>query len=204
MLNLHRGQGHDIQWRDTATCPTEAQYASMVIDKTGGLFRLTVGLLQAFATTSKDVDYTPLVNNLGLYFQIRDDLLNLADDEFMKSKSFCEDLTEGKFSFPMIHALRIGDDGARAGGASASSTAAQLRAILKQRTEDVDVKRHAQRLMFAAGSLQYTLERCTSLKTEIDAQVVALGGNTPLLKVIEKLHVEVVKISQENGCEKAV
>jgi len=64
----------------------------MVIDKTGGLFRLAVGLMQAFATQQTETDFSPLVNKLALYFQIRDDLINLADAEYMKSKSFCEDL----------------------------------------------------------------------------------------------------------------
>ncbi|KAL3783578.1 hypothetical protein HJC23_002082 [Cyclotella cryptica] len=194
MLNLHRGQGHDIHWRDSTTCPTESQYISMVIDKTGGLFRLAVGLMQAFATTSTDVDFTPLVNNLGLYFQIRDDLINLADEEYMKSKSFCEDLTEGKFSFPIIHCIRHG------GGDG--SVANQLLSILKQRTEDVDVKRYAQRLMFEAGSLHYTREKCTRLKEEIVQQIVDLGGNDPLLKMIEMLDVQVEKIAELHGCER--
>ena len=69
----------------------------MVKDKTGGLFRLAVGLMQSFATTNKHVNYTKLVDDLAMYFQIRDDFINLADEEYMKSKSFCEDLTEGKF-----------------------------------------------------------------------------------------------------------
>ncbi len=206
MLNLHRGQGHDIQWRDTATCPTESQYCSMVIDKTGGLFRLAVGLLQSFATSHKNVDFTPLVNNLGLYFQIRDDLINLADEEYFKSKSFCEDLTEGKFSFPIIHCIRRGgerDDGGQNGepGDSSSSAAAQLLSILKQRTNDVDVKRYAQRLMFDAGSLRYTREKCTQLKNDIVTQINELGGNDSLLKVIEMLDVQVEKIAELDNDE---
>ena len=45
--------------------------------------------MQAFASENKDTDFTSLVNNLALYFQIRDDYINLADEEYMKSKSFC-------------------------------------------------------------------------------------------------------------------
>jgi geranylgeranyl diphosphate synthase type 3 len=161
------------------------------LDKTGGLFRLAVGLLQSFATKNKDVDYVPLVNNLGLYFQIRDDLINLADDEYMKSKSFCEDLTEGKFSFPIIHCIRSDKEG--------SSAAAQLLSILKQRTDDVDVKRYAQKLMLEAGSLRYTREKCSQLKEAIVKQIEELGGNQPLLKVIEMLDVQVEKIGQLDG-----
>lgn len=42
---------------------------------------------------------------MGVLFQIRDDLLNLEDADMSQKKGFCEDLTEGKFSFPVIHAL---------------------------------------------------------------------------------------------------
>lgn len=47
LCNLHRGQGMDLYWRDTLTCPTEQDYLQMVANKTGGLFRLSVQLMQA-------------------------------------------------------------------------------------------------------------------------------------------------------------
>ncbi|CAG8493733.1 439_t:CDS:2, partial [Scutellospora calospora] len=40
LLNLHRGQGMEIHWRDTLTCPSEAEFIEMVSNKTGGLLRL--------------------------------------------------------------------------------------------------------------------------------------------------------------------
>ena len=46
LLNLHRGQGQDIVWRDTQKVPSEKEYYSMVLDKTGGLFRLAVPTLR--------------------------------------------------------------------------------------------------------------------------------------------------------------
>ena len=49
----------------------------MVLDKTGGLFRLAVGLMQAFSD-DQSTDYIPLLDLLGLYFQIRDDYLNVS------------------------------------------------------------------------------------------------------------------------------
>ena len=81
LLNLHRGQGQDILWRDTVTCPTEEQYRAMVLDKTGGLFRLAVGMMQAFSDIR--TDFTPLVNCMALYFQIRDDYVNLMSTEYV-------------------------------------------------------------------------------------------------------------------------
>lgn len=201
MLNLHRGQGYDIHWRDYTICPTEEQYNNMVIDKTGGLFRLAVGLLQAFATMNGTVDYTSLVNNLGLYFQIRDDLLNLVDEDYMKGKSFCEDLTEGKFSYPIIHCIRSGGGGGggdqREGkdkttqSAISTTTSVQLLSILKRRTNDIDVKKYARQLMIDAGSLQYAREECIRLRDKIVLQIQELGGNDPLLSVLNKLHVQI-------------
>ena len=178
LLNLHRGQGHDIMWRDDVKCPTEQEYMEMVKDKTGGLFRLAVGLMQAFATTKKDVDFTSLVNNLALYFQIRDDYINLADEEYMKSKSFCEDLTEGKFSFPIIHSIRTDPDDTR------------VLSILKKRTIDIDVKRYAQQILLEKKSLEYTREKCFNLKNEIIQQIENLGANEPLLHLINKLDIQ--------------
>ena len=47
LCNLHRGQGMELFWRDTLTCPTEQDYLEMVSNKTGGLFRLAIHLMQA-------------------------------------------------------------------------------------------------------------------------------------------------------------
>jgi len=179
MLNLHRGQGHDIMWREKGECPSEEEYCDMVVNKTGGLFRLSVGLMQSFATKNKDTDFTPLLNKLGLYFQVRDDLINVADTEYMKLKSFCEDLTEGKFSLPVIHSIQ------------SNKADKRLLLILKQRTEDMDVKKYAQKIMLQSGSMRYTRERCISIKNDIVALIEDLGGNPPLMHLVEKLDEQV-------------
>lgn len=53
LCNLHRGQGMDLFWRDTLTCPSEDDYLEMVGNKTGGLFRLAVKLMQAESSSKK-------------------------------------------------------------------------------------------------------------------------------------------------------
>lgn len=105
LLELHRGQGMEIYWRDNFTCPTESDYKLMTIRKTGGLFMLAIRLMQLFSENKED--FSKLTSILGLYFQIRDDYCNLTSKEYSEGKSFCEDLTEGKFSFPIIHAINI-------------------------------------------------------------------------------------------------
>lgn len=46
LFNLYRGQGIDLYWRDTLTCLSEDDYLEMVQNKTGGLSRLAVKLMQ--------------------------------------------------------------------------------------------------------------------------------------------------------------
>ncbi|BDD59827.1 geranylgeranyl pyrophosphate synthetase [Monascus purpureus] len=142
MLNLHRGQGMDLFWRDTLTCPSEDEYLEMVGNKTGGLFRLAVKLMQA--ESKAGTDCVPLVNVMGLIFQICDDYLNLSNTMYTKNKGLCEDLTEGKFSFPIIHSIR------------SDPSNHQLINILKQRTKDEEVKLYAVAYMERTGSFAYT------------------------------------------------
>ena len=76
LLNLHRGQGMDLFWRDTLTCPSEDDYLEMVGNKTGGLFRLAIKLMHACSPshntpsspTNNQTSYVPLVNTIGLLF----------------------------------------------------------------------------------------------------------------------------------------
>lgn len=108
MLNLHHGQGVDIYWRDNKNhleLPSEEQYLEMVMDKTGGLLRIMVKLLQAF-TPSKSNNHVALTSLIGMIYQLRDDYFNLTSDKYSHMKGIVgEDLIEGKFSFPILHSL---------------------------------------------------------------------------------------------------
>ncbi|TID14747.1 terpenoid synthase [Venturia nashicola] len=108
LLHLHRGQGLDLHWRDTHTLPTPSAYLKMVSNKTGGLFRLAIRLMCLVSESERsfEVEFAALVEKLGLIFQIRDDFKNLVSDVYTTQKGHCEDLTEGKFSFPIIHAIQ--------------------------------------------------------------------------------------------------
>ncbi|XP_032877665.1 geranylgeranyl pyrophosphate synthase isoform X1 [Amblyraja radiata] len=173
LLELHRGQGLDIHWRDTYTCPTMEDYKAMVLQKTGGLFGLAVGLMQLFS--AKRLDLKPLLDKLGLLFQIRDDYANLFSKEYSDNKGFCEDLTEGKFSFPTIHAIRSHPE------------STQVQNILRQRTENIDVKKYCVNYLQKVGSFDYTRQTLLELETEAYKIIDNLGGNPQLIALIEKL-----------------
>lgn len=53
---------------------------------------------------NRNISLDTLVNQLGKYFQIRDDYKNLTA-EYTTQKGLCEDLDEAKFSFPLVYAL---------------------------------------------------------------------------------------------------
>ncbi|KAH8746206.1 geranylgeranyl pyrophosphate synthase D [Diaporthe sp. PMI_573] len=147
MLNLHRGQGQELYWRDTLKCPTEDEYLKMVSNKTGGLFRMAVKLMQAESPAgARAIDCDKLVQLLGLVYQIVDDYKNLTAVEYTTSKGFCDDLTEGKFSFPVVHSIQSNPADRR------------LFQILAQKTADIEVKKHAVSYMESTGSLYYTKE----------------------------------------------
>ncbi|RMZ76443.1 hypothetical protein DV737_g4823, partial [Chaetothyriales sp. CBS 132003] len=182
LLNLHRGQGMDLYWRDTLTCPTEDEYLEMVQNKTGGLFRLAVKLMQAESVERGRVDCVPLANLMGLVFQICDDHLNLSSTAYTRNKGPCEDLTEGKFSFPVIHAIR------------ANPANLQLLNILKLKTTDVQVKNYAVQYMDSVGSFDYSRKVIRELKAkaarliaEMDA---ATGRGDEVRKILDRMNVE--------------
>lgn len=218
LLNLHRGQGMDLFWRDTLTCPSEDDYLEMVGNKTGGLFRLAIKLMCAespshhspaamisqpsaneassSSSTSNSTirglqkpDYIPLVNTIGLLFQILDDYLNLSSDVYTTNKGLCEDLTEGKFSFPIIHAIR------------SEPQNLVLINILKQKPRDDDVKRYAVAFMERCGSFAYTrrilrglLKKAQTLVEEVDG---GRGKADGMRDYLEKLRVE--RLSSSGG-----
>ncbi|CAB3226549.1 unnamed protein product [Arctia plantaginis] len=173
LLELHRGQGIEIYWRDNFQCPSEEEYKQMTIKKTGGLFMLAIRLMQLFSENKSD--FTKLSAILGLYFQIRDDYCNLRVQEYTENKSYCEDLTEGKFSFPIIHAIRNpeGDN--------------QVLHILRQRTRDVEVKKYCITILEKLGSFAYTKETLQRLDEEARKEVDRLGGNPHLEALLDDL-----------------
>ncbi|KAH9456184.1 hypothetical protein MJO28_006210 [Puccinia striiformis f. sp. tritici] len=178
LLELHRGQGMDLYWRDSLTCPTEEEYIQMVKKKTGGLFRIAIKLMMAMSPLREIPDYIPLVDLIGIIFQIRDDLLNLSS-VYTVNKGFCEDLTEGKFSFPIVHAIR------------ADPSNHQLLNVLRQRPTDDGIKSYAVSYMKEkTKSLTYTRMVLTVLEGQADKEVARLGNNPTLTSILNMMHVD--------------
>ncbi|KAG0086709.1 geranylgeranyl pyrophosphate synthetase [Podila epicladia] len=175
LLCLHRGQGMELLWRDSLTCPTEDQYIAMVNDKTGGLLRLAVKLMQV--ASESEINYVPMVELIGIHFQIRDDYLNLQSSQYSANKGFCEDLTEGKFSFPIIHSIR------------ADPNSRKLLNILKQKPTELELKRHAVKIMESTKTFEYCRQQMAIYEEKVRAEIRRLGGNVRLDKIMDLLSI---------------
>jgi geranylgeranyl pyrophosphate synthase len=88
--------------------------------------------------------------------------------QYAMQKGFCEDLDEGKFSLPLIHALGHTDKGL------------QLRGLLRQRRQKGQCTLEQKHLILAhmreAGSLVYALQTLQALHAELEGEVARLEG----------------------------
>ena len=123
--------------------------------------------------------FVPLVNTIGLLFQIRDDYMNLSSSVYTDNKGLCEDLTEGKFSFPIIHSIRSNPQNR------------QLINILKQKPTDDEVKKYAVKYMESTGSFEYCKvvlrdlrEKALAMVEEIDE---GMGQGTGVRMFLDKM-----------------
>jgi octaprenyl-diphosphate synthase len=103
MRRLHCGQGMDIQWHNNHDyIPTEKEYFQMTRFKTGCLSSLAakVGMIEAGADKQMEVLAGQLWEDIGVGFQILDDVMNLSKGNPGKMRG--DDIVEGKKSLPFI------------------------------------------------------------------------------------------------------
>lgn len=181
ILELHRGQGLEIFWRDTLTCPTEDEYFCMIKQKTGGLFRLGVRIMAA-CSSNVDLDATRVVDLFSVFFQIRDDVMNLDSGEYAAQKGFAEDLTEGKFSYPVVHSITT----SRSQGFD--EDAEQLLSNLGlHTTSDILKVAIIDHIRNKTHSLAHARVLVDDLETKMRHEIALLGGNAGLEAVVGKL-----------------
>lgn len=101
--NLHRGQNADIYWTEMNVVPTLEEYLEMIRGKTGALFIMCARLM---ISDPSIVDYC---DQLGRYFQLRDDYCNLTSIDYWQKKGFCEDFDEGKYGYPALKYIATGN-----------------------------------------------------------------------------------------------
>jgi geranylgeranyl diphosphate synthase type I len=101
------GQALDIIMAQSKKIPTEKQYIEMIEKKTSALFSAACAMGAISANTkSKDVaNLSSFGINLGVAFQIVDDLIGIIGDPKVTKKPVGNDLREGKKSLPILLAI---------------------------------------------------------------------------------------------------
>ena len=184
---LSIGQSWDLHWREQCHCPTAIQYLDMVDKKTGGLFALLTDLMQLESPhDSNTYDLDGLVHCLGRYFQIRDDYVNLTSKEYSEQKGFCEDLDEGKISYPIVLCAALD-----------KPSADQILGIFRQQglSSQQEMQRqtkvHVVKLLENSGALEATKVKIKELEAVVDLEIEKLEGiagvENPMLKVLVEM-----------------
>jgi geranylgeranyl diphosphate synthase type I len=102
------GQALDISMAQSKKIPTESQYIKMIGKKTSSLFVASCAMGAISANTTKsDVDRLSVYGkNLGISFQIIDDLIGIIGDPRITKKPVGNDIREGKKSLPILLAIK--------------------------------------------------------------------------------------------------
>lgn len=106
-VEICEGQQMDIVMARDARIPTQQEYIEMISKKTAALFDVScaVGAVCAGAGAEEISQMSSFGRNLGIVFQITDDLIGVMGDPKVTKKPVGNDLREGKKSLPILVAL---------------------------------------------------------------------------------------------------
>ncbi|XP_063924478.1 terpene synthase-like [Zophobas morio] len=176
-LNLMTGQGVEIYYRDTETCPTFDDSRVVVHGKSSCTFMWGVRLLEMFAKTKKINFSHEFLDKMGYFIQVYDDYINLHNPKWATVRIFCDDLDEEKFRYPIIHAIQSHPEDHR------------LINLLKKRPLDLESKKLFVDIMESFGSFEHSREFLEDLKYGILEEVkkMELERNPHLERVLDDI-----------------
>ncbi len=103
-------EGELLQMQKLGHLINEEEYFDLIFRKTAMLFKVSMQLGAALASSSEEIEQQlgEYGRNLGLAFQIVDDVLDLTGEQATLGKPAASDLREGKATLAVIHALERG------------------------------------------------------------------------------------------------
>ncbi len=129
----------------------EDQYLDIICAKTAALFAAACRVSPVVAEASEEAEHAleAFGRNLGIAFQLSDDVIDYASDEATMGKDVGDDFRDGKMTLPVILAFARGNEAERSFWRAA---------IGGDRISDDDLA-HAIRLLRDSGALADTIER---------------------------------------------
>ena len=108
-VDICEGQLLDIKMAEERKIPSQTEYITMIGKKTAALFDVSCAM-GAICASNKTKDISNLSSfgrNLGIAFQITDDLIGVMGDPKITKKPVGNDLREGKKSLPILLAIKL-------------------------------------------------------------------------------------------------
>jgi geranylgeranyl diphosphate synthase type I len=154
-----QGQAIDIGVASSRKLLKEAEYISMIGKKTAALFEVScaLGALSAHDYTDRDIkNLSSFGRNIGISFQLVDDLIGVIGDPKLTGKAAGNDLREGKKTYPILLALENAKDKEREKllkvfGARERASSTDIKEAVRIISEigiENDVREAAKRYMF--------------------------------------------------------
>jgi geranylgeranyl diphosphate synthase type I len=108
-VDICEGQLLDVKMADERKIPSQKDYITMIGKKTAALFDVSCAMGAICASNkAKDVsNLSTFGRNLGIAFQITDDLIGVMGDPKITKKPVGNDLREGKKSLPILMAIKL-------------------------------------------------------------------------------------------------
>lgn len=107
-IDLSEGQAMDIDMASNTKFPSESQYINMINKKTAALFSVSceLGAMCALANKADIENLAEFGRNMGIAFQIVDDLIGVVGDPKVTKKPVGNDIREGKKTLPILLAIK--------------------------------------------------------------------------------------------------
>jgi geranylgeranyl diphosphate synthase type 3 len=103
MYLAHIGQGMDIYYTQYKIIPNIESYNMMIKYKTGTFLHIIldimIGVSKNVILKKRYYELREGLYNFSLFYQIRDDYINLTDSAYWEEKGFCQDFDEQKISY---------------------------------------------------------------------------------------------------------
>jgi geranylgeranyl diphosphate synthase type I len=141
----------------------------MIYLKTGALFESSaeIGAVIAGAKGEKRISMRRFGKNMGIAFQIIDDILGIMGDEKVTGKPVGSDLREGKKTLPIIYTLKYGD----------ANTKKLLNKNLGNRSITKDDVKEIQNKLINLGAIEYSFNLAKQYGDEAKKNLTALPHN---------------------------
>jgi geranylgeranyl diphosphate synthase type I len=107
-VEMSEGQALDVARREKSAEPSESEHINVISKKTAALFQTSceLGAICAEMNGGDLANLAAYGRNLGIAFQLIDDLLGVAGDPRLTHKPVGTDLREGKTTLPILLALK--------------------------------------------------------------------------------------------------